>query len=217
MERYRYIIFDMDGTLVDSARGVTTAVAHALRHLGVPEGEIRDLNRFVGLPIKDAFIEYYGFAEDKALAALSKYREKFTMDGLYDNLPFPGIRELLQKLKSAGHELLVATCKPESFARIILDRHGLLEYFVMVGGGEFSGPRQKKEAVLQYVLNKRSIADPSQAVTIGDRKYDAQAARALGTDFIGVLYGYGSREEMEREGASRFAEDTAALESMLLQ
>ncbi len=215
MSAYRYIIFDMDGTLVDSAHGVTKAVAYALRHFGIEVSDLAQLNGFVGLPIKDAFMEYYGFPEDKAVAALSKYREKFTVEGLNDNRPFPGIRELLARLKSQGYELLVATCKPEPFARIILDRHRLSEYFMMIGGAEFASGRQRKDDVLRYVLHKRGITDPARAVVVGDRKYDVWAAADLGVDFIGVLWGYGSREELTGAGASQLAPSVAGLASLL--
>lgn len=215
MNNYRYILFDMDGTLVDSAAGVTNAVAYALRHFGIAVDNPAQLNAFVGLPIKDAFMEYYGFPEEKAAAALSKYREKFTVEGLHQNKPFPGIRDLLARLKGAGYELLVATCKPEPFARIILDRHGLMSYISMLAGAEFTSGRQHKSDVLEHALHKRGIVQRDRAVVVGDRKYDIRAARQCGVDAVGVLWGYGSREELEEAGADKLAADIPELGAIL--
>ncbi|MDR2886117.1 MAG: HAD hydrolase-like protein [Rikenellaceae bacterium] len=206
----------MDGTLIDSARGVTSAVAHALCCFGIePPADLAQLNKFVGLPIRDAFMEYYGFGDAKAAEALIRYREKFSTEGIYDNSAIPGIRELLTRLKREGYELIVATCKPEPFARMILDRLGLLEFFVTVGGTEFSSGRRRKGDVLRYALQKRSIVDVARTAVIGDRCYDIQAAVEAGAASIGVLWGYGTREELEAAGAAHIVSTVAELDELL--
>lgn len=197
------IFFDLDGTLTDSAPGIIHSVQYALNKYGI-KAEENDLRSFIGPPLIHSFQERFGFDHDKALEAVVYYREYFTAGGMFENSVYPGIEELLQKLKADGRTLAVATSKPELFSKQILEHFALTPYFDFIGGAAMDESRTKKVEVLEYALQELQ-ADPKEAVMIGDRKDDIEAACSLGTESIGVLYGYGSREELENAGAKVFA------------
>lgn len=200
---YQTILFDLDGTLTDSAPGIIHSVQYALKKYGI-EAAAEDLQSFIGPPLVTSFQERFGFDHDKALEAVAFYREYFTAGGMFENAVYPGIEELLGRLKQDGKRLAVATSKPELFSRQILEHFGLTSYFDFIGGAAMDESRATKTEVLAYVLETLK-ADPGTAVMIGDRKNDIEAAAALGTEAIGVLYGYGSREELEEAGAKVIA------------
>ena len=197
------IFFDLDGTLTDSAPGIIHSVQYALNKYGIKADE-NELRVFIGPPLVHSFQERFGFDHDKALEAVVYYREYFTAGGMFENSVYPGVKELLQKLKADGRTLAVATSKPELFSRQILEHFALTPYFDFIGGAAMDESRTKKVEVLEYALQELQV-DPAEAVMIGDRKDDIEAACSLGTKSIGVLYGYGSREELANAGAKVFA------------
>lgn len=201
---YQTILFDLDGTLTDSAPGIIHSVQYALNKYGI-KAEDEELRVFIGPPLIHSFQERFGFDHDKALEAVAFYREYFTAGGMFENSVYPGIEKLLGKLKQDGKRLAVATSKPELFSRQILEHFALTPYFDFIGGAAMDESRATKTEVLAYVLETLQ-ADPKTAVMIGDRKNDIEAAAALGTQSIGVLYGYGSKEELAAAGATVFAE-----------
>ena len=201
---YQTILFDLDGTLTDSAPGIIHSVQYALKKYGI-EAEDEDLRVFIGPPLVHSFQDRFGFDHEKALEAVGFYREYFTAGGMFENSVYPGIEELLARLKKDGRHLVVATSKPELFSRQIIEHFGLDRYFDFVGGAAMDESRATKTEVLSYVLETLQV-DPHTAVMIGDRRNDIEAAAQLGTDAIGVLYGYGSRKELEEAGATKFAE-----------
>ena len=201
---YQSILFDLDGTLTDSAPGIIRSVQYALKKYGITEAD-ENLRKFIGPPLIHSFQKFFGFDHDKAMEAVQFYREYFTTGGMFENSVYPGIPELLSDLKNAGKQLLVVTSKPEPFAEQIVEHFGLKEYFDAVCGAAMDETRTKKEEVLAYALSEMQI-DPNSAVMIGDRENDAEAARELGVDCIGVLYGYGSREELSAADCTIFAE-----------
>ena len=198
------IFFDLDGTLTDSAPGIIHSVQYALKKYGI-EAEENDLRSFIGPPLVHSFQERYGFDHDKALEAVTYYREYFTAGGMFENSVYPGVEEMLQKLKEDGLVLAVATSKPELFSKQILEHFTLTRYFDFIGGAAMDESRATKVEVLSYALQELQVA-PAEAVMIGDRKEDMKAARILGTESIGVLYGYGSKEELANAGAKFFAD-----------
>lgn len=206
MKEYKYILFDLDGTLTDPAVGITTSVAYALKKFGIGVADITTLNHFIGPPLLDSFMEDYGFSEEKARTAIEYYRERFRVKGLYENVVYSGVPEMLEKLKKGGKEIILATSKPEPFAREILRHFGLDKYFLFIAGSNFDGTRTAKAEVIEYALENSCISDKSLCVMIGDRKHDIIGAQKTGLDSIGVLYGYGSREELEAAGATQIAE-----------
>ena len=198
------IFFDLDGTLTDSAPGIIHSVQYALKKYGI-EAEENDLRSFIGPPLVHSFQDRFGFDHDKALEAVAYYREYFTAGGMFENSVYPGVEEMLQKLKEDGLMLAVATSKPELFSKQILEHFALTRYFDFIGGAAMDETRTTKVEVLSYALQELQV-DPAKAVMIGDRENDMEAASLLGTESIGVLYGYGSKEELANAGAKVFAD-----------
>lgn len=211
---WKTVLFDLDGTLTDSAPGITNSVARALAHFGIHE-EPQNLLRFIGPPLNESLLEYYGFTKEQTVKAVEVFREYFVEKGWLENAPYPGIPELLGDLKAAGLQLMVATSKPEVQAVRVLDHFGLTGYFTRVCGapaGNEDGAR--KASVIREAI--RCAEDPSSVVMVGDRRHDVEGAGENGIPCIGVLYGYGSREELSAAGASFIAENLEALKSLLL-
>lgn len=211
----KYMLFDLDGTLTDPQEGITNSVAYALEQYGIHVEDRSTLNKFIGPPLKDSFMEYYGFAEDRAEEAVWKYREYFNEDGIFENKVYPGIPQMLQRLNDQGKILIVATSKPTVYAKRILERFELNQYFADVQGSEMDGRRTKKEEVISYALEQNQITDNAQAVMIGDREHDIIGAKKCGLDSIGVLFGYGSREELDGCGADQIVDTVQMLEDLL--
>lgn len=217
MKNKTYILFDLDGTLTDPAIGITKSVDHALGFFGIRTEDLRELCKFIGPPLKDSFMKYYRFDEAKAAMAVEKYREYFRVTGIYENELIEGIDDLLRRLSENGKQLILATSKPKVFADIILEHFGLMKYFSIVCGSELDGTRVSKDEVIAYALEKAGITDLSSAVMAGDREHDVIGARKAGIDCIGVLFGYGSREELQQAGAAVLAGTVKELEAILIE
>ena len=212
-----YILFDLDGTLTDPGMGITNSVAHALAHFGITVTDRSELYRFVGPPLVDSFMKYYGFTEEQAREAMRVYREYFADKGWAENTVYEGIEELLASLKASGKTLAVATFKPEVFTQKILIHFGLDKYFTAVCGAPLNAPRDYTKAdIIRRVLETLGVTDLETAVMVGDRHHDIDGAKTVGMDSIGVLYGYGDRAEHEAAGADAIASDVAELKTVLL-
>lgn len=214
MER-KYILFDLDGTLTDPMMGITKSVRYALNYYGINVDDLKDLLPFIGPPLRDSFKEFYGFDEDKANEAVIKYREYFSTEGIFDNKVYKGIPECLQTLKDAGKVLLVATSKPEKFAKQIIEYFDLAKYFDFIGGSEFNC-REKKADVIDYVLKVNHL-NTNDVIMVGDRKHDIIGAHENSLPCVGVLYGYGSLEELTENQADYLVETVTKLTSQLLK
>ena len=217
MKEYKYILFDLDGTLTDPAVGITTSVAYALEKFGIKVDDISTLNHFIGPPLLDSFMEDYGFTEDQAKNAIEYYRERFRVKGLYENIVYDGILGMLKELKKSGKELILATSKPEPFAKEIMQHFGLDKYFLFIAGSNFDGTRTAKSEVIEYALENAGVIDKTSCIMIGDRKHDIAGARKTSLDSIGVLYGYGSREELESAGATYIAETVDDITKLIIK
>lgn len=203
---YNTILFDLDGTLTDPGVGITNSVMYALEKFGIAVKERTTLYKFIGPPLKDSFIEFYGFDEEKADQAVAYYREYYKEKGIFQNKVYDGIPELLACLQAEGKNLLVATSKPELFAKQILEHFGLSGYFYKIAGSDFEGRRDTKGKVIAYALeNCQKQSYP--AIMVGDRFHDIEGANENNIDSIGVLFGYGSRGELEQAGASYIVEE----------
>ncbi len=211
-----YILFDLDGTLTDPMIGITKSVQYALRFYGIEESNLNTLCPFIGPPLKDSFMKYYHFPESQAEEAIKKYREYFSVTGIFENRVYDGIEELLKELKSCGKRLLVATSKPEEFAVQILEHFGLAQYFEHICGASIDEKRVKKGDVIAYAIEMEGIEDISLAVMVGDREHDIIGAKENGMDSIGVLFGYGSRKELEEAGAHFIGESVKELTKLLI-
>ena len=217
MKQYQYIFFDLDGTLTEPKVGITKSVAYALKYYGIHVEDLDTLCPFIGPPLKDSFMKYYGFDDAKAEEAVEKYREYFRPYGIYENEMYEGVDNLLTQLKECGKTIVLATSKPTVFAEIILKHFGLRSYFDCVVGSELDGTRVKKGDVIAYALEEIGVTDKSKVVMIGDRDNDILGAKENGLDCIGVLYGHGSREELQTAGADAIVETVEELSSSLSQ
>ena len=194
------IYFDLDGTLTDPKPGITRSIQYALQKLDHPTMPTEDeLTWCIGPPLRASFVRLLG-AETSADLAVSYYRERFSDVGLYENGVYDGIGAVLTKLGAAGHRLFVATSKPHVFAERIIDHFGLRDHFERVFGSELDGTRVDKSHLLEYALKQASV-DPARTLMIGDRSHDMVGAKNNGMKRIGVLYGYGTRDELLDAGA----------------
>ena len=203
---YNYILFDLDGTISDSGRGICNGVLYALDKFGIKETDQKVLNTFIGPPLVDAFMANYSFSNEKALKAVEYYREFYRKDGIYQNSLYDGVKDLIIKLKQQGKILVLATSKPQPFAEIVLNQYNLLGYFDYIIGATFDGKLNYKNDVIRVALEISGISDKSQAIMIGDRHHDIEGAKENGLDSIGVLYGYGDLVELQNAGANFIAE-----------
>lgn len=212
---YEYILFDLDGTLTDPAAGITNSVLYALKKFGIEVDDRSELHKFIGPPLWDSFEKYYGFSKDEAKTAVEYYREYFREKGMFENLVYDKIEYLLKLLKDKGMILIVATSKPEVFARQILEHFGLAEYFTYIAGSNLDGTRVKKGEVIKFALESCGIMDLSKAIMVGDREHDIIGAKEAGIKSIGVLFGYGDRNELENAGADFIAETVSDIEKAI--
>lgn len=211
---YRTILFDLDGTLTDPGLGITNSVMYALDRFDIHESDRTKLYPFIGPPLWDSFMRFYGMSRDQAEEAVRVYREYYGDRGLLENSVYPGIPQMLAALKAQGKTLAVATSKPEGFSRQILDHFELSQYFDRIAGASMDRSRSRKADVIRYALEGLS-ADPATTVMVGDREHDVLGAQELGLPCVGVLYGYGDRPELEAAGAAALAADPVELLALL--
>ncbi len=216
MSTYEMVLFDLDGTLTDPCEGITNSVAYALNKFGIEVENKAELNKFIGPPLAESFCVFYGFTEEQAEQAVTFYREYFKPKGILENLVYDGIEPMLKALINGGKRLCVATSKPEPFAKQILEHFKLAQYFEYIAGSNLDGTRVKKNEVIEYALEQCGFADRAKAVMVGDREHDVLGAAKCSLDSIGVLFGYGSREELESAGATYIAETVADIENIVL-
>ena len=195
--KYKYILFDLDGTLTDPKIGITKSVQYALEKNDIEVESIRELEKFIGPPLKDSFMQFYSFDDQRAVEAIEHYREYFKDKGIYENEVYKGIEALLCKLRSKGCIIAVATSKPTVFAKRIIEYFSLEKYFDIVVGSNLDGTRVDKAVIISFTINKLKIEELEQTVMIGDRKHDIIGALKNNVDSIGVVYGYGTLEELK--------------------
>ena len=203
---YDVVLFDLDGTLTDPGEGITNSVAYALNKFGISVDDKKELYNFIGPPLIDSFMKYYGMNYEDGLKAVEYYREYFGVTGIFENTMFKGIPELLDSIKKSGRKISLATSKPEEYAIRILDHFGLTKYFDFIGAATMDESRSKKVDVITYTLDNLGVTDKSRVVMIGDRHHDIEGAKKNGLNSIGVLFGYGDRNELENAGATYIAE-----------
>lgn len=208
-----YILFDFDGTVFDTAEGITKCVQYALSKMGI-EAELSQLMCFAGPPLAEMFSLKYGMSEQDALHATELYRERYLPIGWKECSPFDGMHELMQKLRADGKKLAVATSKPVHLAQQILEHYDMTDDFDLICGSEFDGTRGQKWEVIDYVLKSFGI-EPKDAIMVGDRKYDIIGAKKCGLDCVGVRFGYAEPNELEEHGAVYIAETPDDLYSYL--
>ena len=200
-----YILFDLDGTVTNPQEGITNSVAYALEYFGIRTEDNSTLNKYIGPPLRQSFMEYAGLSEEQSHIGMIKYREYFGPKGIYENKVYEGIPELFEKLKAEDKKIILATSKPWIYAEMILEKFELKKYFDFVSGSELNGVRTNKADVIKYAIDKYNIPI-NNAVMIGDREHDIIGAKKNGLKTIGVLYGFGNKVELKSAGADYIAE-----------
>lgn len=203
---YKYVLFDLDGTLTDSGIGITNSVEYALNKYNITVDDRAELYRFIGPPLQNSFKEFYGFSNEDCVLAVEYYREYFKEKGIYENKVYDGIVDMLKALKKNGNKIILATSKPEAFAITILKHFNLIQYFDFISAATMDGSRSAKADIIKFALDNYGISDSSSAIMVGDRKHDIIGAKQCNIDSIGVLFGYGSRNELEMAGADFIVE-----------
>lgn len=216
MRKYQTILFDLDGTIIDSGIGVTKSAKYALNKFGINTRNLSELNRFIGPPLIDSFMKFCGFSREKALEAVAFFREYYSREGIWENTVYEGIPKLLKTLAESKKQVLLATSKMEVFARQILEKHGIAEYFDFIAGSDSDEKRSQKADVILYALKSCGIKDFSKTVMVGDTEYDVIGAKSVGIDSVGVLFGYGTRKELESSGAVFICDTVKDLAEFLL-
>lgn len=211
---FKYVLFDLDGTLTDPGLGITNSVMNSLSKFGITVTDRSELYKFIGPPLMESFKKYYGMSDEDATKAIEYYRDYFKVIGMTENEVYEGIPEMLATLKNRGQKIILATSKPEEFAIKILEYFDLLKYFDFVAGATMDGTRSEKSDVIKYAINEASIS-VDKAVMVGDRKHDILGAIENNLPSIGVLFGYGSEEELSEAGANYIAKDVKELASIL--
>lgn len=236
---FQYILFDLDGTLTDPKVGITKSVQYALQALGIEEPDLDKLEPFIGPPLKDSFMEFYGFHHEQTEIAVEKYRERFVVTGIFENEIYAGIAQMLANLHCAGKKLAIASSKPTVLVERILEHFAIQAYFDVVVGSEMDGTRSRKEEVVEEALHRlvpQIFVNPSERsaeessiqqinkkalrksiAMVGDRKFDIEGAKAFGLTGIGVAFGYAQEGELEQAGADYIVETVAELERLLMK
>lgn len=214
---YKYLLFDLDGTLFDTSCGVLRSVQYALGKLSLPVPEAEALRCFIGPPLVEIFAEYCGFSLEEAKHATAVYRERYSVQGVKEAEPYAGIPDLLAKLEAAGVIMAVATGKPAPYSPEILENHGLLRYFKTVSTPEMDGRHSDKKELITIALEAMGVtpAEYSQVAMIGDRHFDIVGAHEVGVTAIGVNYGFAPAGELESVGADIIADTVADLRAIL--
>lgn len=210
---FKYVLFDLDGTLTDSAEGIIKSVQYSAEKMGIEIPEFEALKVFVGPPLRDIYSEYFGFDGEDLDKAVEYYRERYASKGINENSVYNGIPEVLEYLKAKGITLAVATSKPEKYAELIIKDFGLDKYFDYVFGSTFDEERNTKTKVIEYALRIGNIAK-ADTIMIGDRNYDVIGAKETGIQCIGVTYGYGDTEELTSAGADYIVHSVSEIKKL---
>lgn len=214
---YRTILFDLDGTLTDSSPGILDCVKYALTEMGrdIPDKSV--LDKFLGPPLKYSFSEFCGMTDEEADKAAALYRSRYKDQCLIGNSLYDGIFDTLERLHKAGKIMAIATTKPKIMAERIVSHYGIMRFFASVCGAAPDGANGDKSELIRTALKICGETDLRQALMIGDRFYDIEGAKSVGIDSVGALYGYGSREELEKAGADHIVSSAMEIADLILK
>ncbi|PGD18027.1 HAD family hydrolase [Bacillus toyonensis] len=214
---YTTFLFDLDGTVTDPKKGIVNSVLYALEKVGIEELHVSELDSFIGPPIQQSFVERYNMNEGEVERAVFYFREYLKQRGLLENSVYEGIPNLLKQLKDNGNRLFIATSKPTIFARQVIEHFQLTNYFEDIIGSNLNGTRIKKEEIIAHILLQNEGLNKEEVVMIGDRKHDIIGANHNGIASIGVLYGYGSKNELIEVSATHIAKDIEELHHFCIE
>jgi len=214
------VLLDLDGTLTDAGPGILNCIRYALDDMGIEHPDDTEMRTFLGPPLADTFGRHFGMSSEQIDHAIAKYRERYHEVGLFENSVYDGIPELLQSLDDAGIVLAISTSKPTYSATRILEHFELDQHLAFIGGADLAGTRHDKAAVIAHTLEELHVRGrldvDARLIMVGDREHDVHGARAHGIDTIGVLWGYGSQEELLGAGAAHLVENPQKLGSLLV-
>ncbi len=213
---YKYILFDLDGTITESAPGIMNSARYALKHFGIEAPTDEKLRKFVGPPLFESFTQMFGIPVERANEAISTYREYYAVKGIFENEVYEGVPEMLKRLVDGGYTVALATSKPEVYARKILAHFGLDCYFTEICGIPLEDEKMTKAQVIATCIEKLGSPNKSQILMVGDRDYDVKGATQNGIDCMGVLFGYGDREELESAGAVMIAKSARDVDRLIM-
>lgn len=217
MANYDIALFDFDGTLIDTSEGIFKSITYALNQDGQPVPSVDVLRKFIGPPIYDSFKNIFGYTdEDKIQWMIKKYRERYSVLGLFEAKYYDGIEELLITLRENGVKIATASSKPKRFIERILNETGFAKYIDYIGGTAFDEKGSGKTEIILNALESLNCTDKSRAIMVGDRKFDIEGAKGAGIETIAVLYGFGSREEFQKYEAEYIVENTKEIEKLIL-
>lgn len=216
MSKYKYIIFDLDGTLIDPKVGQINSVAYALQYFNINETNKEMLCKFIGPPLKESFAKYYNFNNNQIKIGIEKYREYFMRKGINEANVYDGIISMLFNLKQNGKKIIIATSNPTTFAEKIADIYMLKDYLYDICGSELDGSRVLKQEIIEYAISKNKIKNKDEIIMVGDRSHDINGAKQVKIDSIGVLYGYGSQEEINEADPTYQVKTVKELELLLI-
>lgn len=215
MSQYNYIFFDLDGTIINSEEGITKATQYALEKFGI-EADRKSLIPFIGPPLSESFKEHYDFDDKQIEKGIEYFRDYFKTSGINEHTLYEGIENIFSSLKENGKIIVLATSKPEIFAKDILNQYDITKYFDYICGASYDEERSSKADVLKYALDTVRPKSLVECVMVGDRKYDVLGAKEVGLDTIGVAFGFGGREELINAGAKLVVDTVSELLDVLL-
>ncbi|HJC90846.1 MAG TPA: HAD-IA family hydrolase [Candidatus Mediterraneibacter excrementigallinarum] len=196
MKKYQNILFDMDGTLIDSQNGIMESIIHTLKILEINEADMDKLRSFIGPPLKKAFVDAYNMSENDADNAVEIFREYYKEKGIYNVELYTGIESMLNTLKESGYHLFIATSKPTDFTEKIVSYLNIDQYFRGIAGSNLDNTRSKKSEVIQYLLDTYQMDNKDEILMIGDKSQDIRGACQCGISAVAVSYGYGTENEL---------------------
>ncbi|MBR5310896.1 MAG: HAD hydrolase-like protein [Oscillospiraceae bacterium] len=213
----KYVLFDLDGTLNDPYEGITSCIKYALESVGIDENDPVKLRSYIGPPLRDTFAKY-GFDSKKCEELVEKYREKFLVTGIHQNIPYEGVHEMLEKLYEHGCKIALASCKPEHACRVILEETGMLKYFEVVSGATLDKTLDTKPAIIKLSLDRLGVKEDEleHVYMVGDRDMDMTGAHENKVIAVGALFGYGGRDELTESGADYLIESPLELVDIVL-
>ncbi len=216
--RFKAVIFDFDGTIADTGRGVRNSIKYAVGEFGIPVGDESDLDYFIGPPLYESFEHVYGVDSEMAAKLVDTYRVYYADKGIYELDAYPGLLDLLATLNSSGVRLAVASSKPLHFLKTAVDTVGATQYFDFIIGPELNNHEADKSELIRSALNALNIEedDYKDVVMVGDRFYDMEGAKSVGIPSVGITFGYGKRHELEGAGADKIVDSVEELSAYLL-
>ncbi len=214
MKKYEVIAFDLDGTLTNPERGLVAGFVYAFKKLGIEYGDPKSLCRFIGPPLYEEWQREFGFSFEEAAHAVEVFREYYNVYGWRENEVYPGVVDMLRGLSLAGKTLIVATSKPEVTAKRVLRLFDIDKYFFTIEGASSDGTNDSKSMILKRAIEKTGRT-PEECILVGDRKFDAEGARAVGADSLGVLWGHGSEKELFTAPFTAIAKTPEEVKKML--